>query len=98
MSGVIALLLLFSAPPALGLLLGLVQLALYRLLVARGRIARGAVPFFPILWLRGMVAVVALGALQAIIQSIAGGAPGRCGRSYLGQSERNGTAGRPALL
>jgi hypothetical protein len=76
MSGLLSLLLLVAAPPALGLLLGLVQLAVYLLLVRRGRLARGAVPFFPILWLRGMVAVVALGALAAIIQGISGGANG----------------------
>jgi hypothetical protein len=76
MSSALSLLLLFAAPPGLGLLVGLLQLAVYRLLVARGRLPRGAVPFFPILWLRGMVLVVAVGALAGIILGIAGGAPG----------------------
>jgi hypothetical protein len=76
MNGLLALLLLVAAPPALGLALGLLQLAVYLALVRGGRLARSAVPFFPILWLRGMVAVVALGALAAIIQSLSGGAPG----------------------
>ncbi len=76
MNGLLALLLLIAAPPALGLLLGLVQLAVYLVLVRRGRLERGKVPFFPILWLRGMVLVVALGALAAIVQGISGGASG----------------------
>jgi hypothetical protein len=76
MNGLLSLLLLVAAPPALGLLLGLVQLAIYLVLVRSGRLERRAVPFFPILWLRGMVVVVALGALAAIVQSLSGGAGG----------------------
>ena len=43
------------------------------LLVALGRIPRERIPFFPFLWLRGMIAVVAIGAVLAIIQTILGG-------------------------
>jgi hypothetical protein len=80
MSGLLALVLLIASLLGLGLLLGLVQLAIYLLLVRSGRLARAAVPFFPFLWLRGMVAVVALGALAAIILGIIGGAPGQHAR------------------
>jgi hypothetical protein len=73
MSGVLSLLLLLMAPPVLGLILGLMQWAVYRALVRSGRLARERVPFFPFLWLRGMIVVVAVGAILAIKQSISAG-------------------------
>jgi hypothetical protein len=70
MSGLLSLLLLLLAPPVLGLAFGLIQWGIYRALVRAGRVARERVPFFPILWLRGMIVVVAIGAIFAIVQTI----------------------------
>jgi hypothetical protein len=75
MSGILGFVALILAPPLLGLVLGLLQLAVYRVLVGLGRLPRERIPFFPFLWLRGMIAVVAVGAVLAIIQTIANGGP-----------------------
>lgn len=58
------------APPVLGLLLGLVQLLSYAVKVRLGFATWDQVPFFPILWLRGMVVVVAVGAVLGIAQAL----------------------------
>ncbi len=76
MNGFLALLLLGALPVVIALLLGVVQLAVYRVLVRRGRLPPSAVPFFPILVLRGLVVVVALAALAAIVQGLGSGLPG----------------------
>jgi hypothetical protein len=73
MNGALSLLLLVLSPLVLGLILGLLQWAVYRALVRAGRIPGTSVPFFPVLCLRGMVVVVAIGALLAIIQSLSSG-------------------------
>ncbi len=76
MNGLLGFAALILSPPLLGLVLGLAQLLVYRTLVALGRFQRERIPFFPFLWLRGMIAVVAVGAVLAIIQTISsGGAP-----------------------
>jgi len=59
-------LLMALAPLILGLVFGLVQLLVYVVLVKTGRISSENIPFFPILWLRGMTLVVVLGAAMAI--------------------------------
>jgi hypothetical protein len=64
------LVLMVLAPPVLGLVLGLLQLLGYAVLVKAGRTTWDAVPFFPILWLRGMVVVVAVGAILGIVQAL----------------------------
>jgi hypothetical protein len=71
------ILLLVLAPPILGLLFGLLQLLVYVVLAKSGRLAAEQIPFFPILWLRGMLAVVVLGAVLAILQHLGGAADGR---------------------
>ena len=58
------------APPLAGLVFGLLQLAGYALMVKAGRTTWDDVPFFPILWLRGMVVVVAVGAVLGIAQAL----------------------------
>ncbi len=52
--------------PLLGALFGLLQLLVYRTLVAAGRLQSDAVPFFGILWLRGMIAGFVLVAVIAV--------------------------------
>jgi len=54
------------APPLCGVVLGLIQLAGYRLAVATKVIKPEAVPSFFILWLRGMIIAVALAAACGI--------------------------------
>jgi hypothetical protein len=66
----VGLVLMVLAPPVLGLVLGLLQLLGYAVLVKAGRTSWERVPFFPILWLRGMVVVVAVGAILAITQAL----------------------------
>jgi hypothetical protein len=60
--------LMVLAPPVLGLLFALLQLLVYLLLVKAGRVDR--VPFFPVLWLRGMLLVVVLGVILAVLQHL----------------------------
>lgn len=62
--------LLVLAPPVLGLVFGLLQLLGYALMVKAGKATWDDVPFFPILWLRGMVVVVAVGAILGIAQAL----------------------------
>ncbi len=66
---ILALFLTILAVPVLGLVLALVQLAIYRLLVRWGRINAEQIPFFGALLLRGMVAVFVLGALSGLVLS-----------------------------
>lgn len=61
------------AVPLLGLGLALIQLGTYRALANLGRIPATAVPWFGILWLRGMAGAVAVLALLAIASRVAGG-------------------------
>ena len=63
-------LLMIVGPPILGLLFGLVQLLGYVVLVKTGRLASDKIPFFAILWLRGMLLVVVLGVAMAILQHL----------------------------
>lgn len=58
------------APPVLGLVFGLLQLLGYVVMVKAGKTTWDEVPFFPILWLRGMVVVVAVGAILGIAQAL----------------------------
>ena len=61
-------LLMILAPPVLGLVFGLIQLLVYVVLAKTGRITSEQIPFFPILWLRGMLLVVVLGVVLAVLQ------------------------------
>ena len=63
-------LLMIIGPPIIGLLFGLVQLLGYVVLVKTGRLASDKIPFFPILWLRGMLLVVVRGVAMAILQHL----------------------------
>lgn len=58
------------APPVVGLIFGLLQLLGYAVMVKAGKTTWDEVPFFPILWLRGMVVVVAVGAILGILQAL----------------------------
>ena len=58
------------APPLVGLVFGLLQLIIYLLLVKIKWLESERVPFFPILWLRGMMVVIALGVMMAIFQHL----------------------------
>jgi hypothetical protein len=69
MSG-LGFILMILAPPILGLVFGLVQLLVYVVLVKTGRISAENIPFFPILWLRGMLLVVVLGVVLAVLQHV----------------------------
>ncbi|MBA3698512.1 MAG: hypothetical protein H0W78_06640 [Planctomycetes bacterium] len=62
--------LMILAPPILGLVFGLIQLLVYVVLAKAGRITAEQIPFFPILWLRGMLVVVVLGVLLAVLQHL----------------------------
>ena len=64
------IILMVLAPPVIGLVFALLQLAGYALMVKAGRTTWDDVPFFPILWLRGMVVVVAVGAVLGIAQAL----------------------------
>ncbi len=64
--------LMILAPPILGLVFGLVQLLVYVVLAKTGRMSAENIPFFPILWLRGMLLVVVLGVVLAILQHLDG--------------------------
>ncbi len=68
--GGLGLLLMILAPPILGLLFGLLQLLGYVVLVKIGRLTSDKIPFFPILWLRGMLLVVIVGVALAILQHL----------------------------
>jgi hypothetical protein len=63
-------LLMIAGPPIVGLIFGLVQLAYYQTLVKMGTKAADDVPFFPILWLRGMLLVVVIGVIFAVMQHL----------------------------
>lgn len=75
MNTVFGFLCLILGPPLIGLLLGLLQFAVYRLAIAARLIAAERVPPFPILWLRGLVAVVAIAAALGM-WSVVGRGPG----------------------
>jgi hypothetical protein len=64
-------LLMILAPPILGLVFGLIQLLVYVVLAKTGQITSEQIPFFPILWLRGMLAVVVFGVVLAVLQHFA---------------------------
>jgi hypothetical protein len=64
--------LMILAPPILGLVFGLVQLLVYVVLARTGRMSAENIPFFPILWLRGMLLVVVLGVILAVLQHLDG--------------------------
>lgn len=66
--GGLGIVLMILAPPILGLVFGLVQLLVYVVLAKTGRITSDQIPFFPILWLRGMLVVVVLGVVLAVLQ------------------------------
>lgn len=66
----LGVLLMVLAPPILGLVFGLVQLLVYVVLAKAGRIDGEKIPFFPILWLRGMLVVVVLGVILAVLQHL----------------------------
>jgi hypothetical protein len=68
--GGLGFLLMILAPPILGLVFGLLQLLVYVVLAKTGRIEADKVPFFPILWLRGMLVVVVLGVILAVLQNL----------------------------
>jgi hypothetical protein len=68
--GGLGFLLMILAPPILGLLFGLLQLLGYVVLVKIGRLPADKIPFFPILWMRGMLLVVVLGVAMAILQHL----------------------------
>lgn len=63
-------LLMILGPPILGLVFGLIQLLVYVVLSKTGRMDAENIPFFPILWLRGMVLVVVLGVVLAVLQHL----------------------------
>lgn len=75
MNTVLGFLALILGPPIIGLVLGLVQWLAYRIAVASRLLAADRVPPFPILWLRGLVAVVAIAAALGI-WSVMGRGPG----------------------
>ena len=62
------MLMMVLAPPVVGLVLGLIQLLVYVALVKAGSLPRERIPFFPILWLRGMLVVVVIGVGMGIWQ------------------------------
>ncbi len=66
--GGLGIVLMILAPPILGLVFGLVQLLVYVVLAKTGRITSEQIPFFPILWLRGMLVVVVVGVIMAVLQ------------------------------
>ncbi len=65
MAGV-GFLLMILGPPIIGLFFGVLQLIVYMLLEKTGRITKEQIPFFPILWLKGMLVVVVIGVIMAI--------------------------------
>ena len=62
--------LMILAPPIIGLVFGLIQWLVYVVLSKTGRITSEQIPFFPILWLRGMLLVVVLGVVLAVLQHL----------------------------
>ena len=62
--------LMILAPPIIGLVFGFIQLLVYVVLAKTGRISSENIPFFPILWLRGMLLVVVLGVVLAVLQHL----------------------------
>ena len=62
--------LMILGPPILGLVFGLLQLMAYVLLNKMGQLSAEQIPFFPILWLRGMLVVVVIGVVLAILQHL----------------------------
>jgi hypothetical protein len=70
---VLATVLTFLAVPVIGALLGLVQLAVYRLRVRAGKMTADEIPFFGALLMRGMMIVVALGVIAAITANVRSG-------------------------
>lgn len=69
---ILATLGLFLGPPLIGVLFGLIQLGIYRLLV-RIRVLRAEqVPMFPILFLRGMMILIAIVAGHVFYYSAGG--------------------------
>jgi len=58
--GIFGIALLLLGPPIGGVVLGFLQLALYKALVKSGAMLTESVPMFPILVLRGMIALIAV--------------------------------------
>lgn len=73
MKPLLAIALMFLLPIAGGILLGLVQLAVYALLARHGRIAAERIPAFIVLFARGMLAVVLLAIVLAVLAHVLGG-------------------------
>ncbi len=63
---------LFLGPPLIGVLFGFIQLAIYRLLVRIKAITNEQVPMFPILFLRGMMILIAIVAAHVFYYSAGG--------------------------
>jgi hypothetical protein len=66
----LSFILLIVGPPILGLVFGLIFLLVYVVLAKSGRITSDQIPFFPILWLKGMLLVVVVGVLMAILSHV----------------------------
>ena len=69
---VLATLGLILGPPLIGVLFGLIQLGVYRLLVRAKAITAEQVPMFPILFLRGMMILIAIVAGHVFYYSAGG--------------------------
>ena len=70
--GILGFLLLLIAPPVLAVVLAFLQFGVYRALAGLGVLRRERIPAFLILWLRGMIAVVAIAAVMGIWQNVEG--------------------------
>ena len=69
---VLATLGLFLGPPLIGVLFGFIQLGVYRLLVRAKVLTNEQVPMFPILFLRGMMILIAIVAAHVFYYSAGG--------------------------
>lgn len=63
---------LFLGPPLIGVLFGFIQLGIYRLLVRAKAVRDQDVPMFPILFLRGMMILIAIVAAHVFYYSAGG--------------------------
>ena len=70
--GILGFLLLLLAPPVLAVLLAFLQLGVYHALAGLGALRRERIPSFLVMWLRGMIAVVAFAAVMGIWQNVQG--------------------------
>jgi len=69
---ILATMALFLGPPLIGVLFGFVQLGVYRLLVRAKAVRAEDVPMFPILFLRGMMILIAIVAAHVFYYSAGG--------------------------